>query len=198
MALKHKILFIEGRVNYTTPGLIQYATTDMEINRMWGGSFPGDENCSRHRVLSGIDMMEIQRLGETDYYFVYQGEGESKINPKDISDSLNQALNGDWNGFDVNEETTFGLSKKTGGTDYFIQINQQAELDVFWDPRNNFIVARGEEALYCLCLRLELYKNKQPGEITPNDIVKAMANPSGLLSEYYRITDSEKSQGAYQ
>lgn len=198
MALKHKILFIEGRVNYTTPGLIQYATTDMEINRMWGGSFPGDENCSRHRVLSGIDTMGIQRLGETDYYFVYQGEGESKISPKDISNALNQALNGDWNGFDVNEETTFGLSKKTGGTDYFTRINQQAELDVFWDPRNNFIVARGEEALYCLCLRLELYKNKQPGEITPNDIVKAMANPSGLLSEYYRITDSEKSQGAYQ
>ena len=198
MALKHKILFIEGRVNYTTPGLIQYATTDMEINRMWGGSFPGDENCSRHRVLSGIDTMEIQRLGETDYYFVYQGEGESKINPKDISNALNQALNDDWNGFDVNKETTFGLSKKTGGTEYFTQINQQAELDVFWDPRNNFIVARGEEALYCLCLRLELYKNKQPGEITPNDIVKAMANPSGLLSEYYRITDSEKSQGAYQ
>lgn len=198
MALKNKILFIEGRVNYTTPGLIQYATTDMGINRMWGGSFPGDEDCSCHRVLSGIDTMKIQRLGGTDYYFVYQDEGESKIDPKDISNALNQALNGDWNGFDVNEEITFGISKTTGGTDYFTQINQQAELDVFWDPRNDFIVARGEEALYCLCLRLTLHQNKKPGEITPNDIVKAMANPSGLLSEYYRITDSEKSQGAYQ
>ena len=198
MALKHKILFIEGRVNYTTPGLIQYATTDMGINRMWGGSFPGDEDCSCHRVLSGIDTMEIKRLGETGYYFVYQTAGESSINPEDISCALNQALDGNWEAFDVNEETTFGISKKTGTNNYFTQINQQAELDIFWDPRNDFIVARGEEALYCLCLRLELYKNKQPGEITPNDIVKAMAYPSGLLSEYYRITDSQKSQGAYQ
>ena len=198
MALKHKILFIEGRVNYTTPGLIQYATTDMGINRMWGGSFPGDEDCSCHRVLSGIDTMEIKRLGETGYYFVYQTASESSINPEDISCALNQALDGNWEAFDVNEETTFGISKKTGTNNYFTQINQQAELDVFWDPRNDFIVARGEEALYFLCLRLTILQKKKAGEIEPQDTVDAMDNPSGLLAKYYNAVDPEKKQGAYQ
>ncbi len=197
MALKNKILFIEGRVNYTTPGLIQYATTDMGINRMWGGSFPGDEDCSCHRVLSGIDTMKIQRLGETDYYFVYQDEGESKIDPKDISHALHQALDSNWAEFDNDVETTFGLSKKTGETDYFTQINQQAELDAFWDPRNDFIVARGETALYCLCLRLTLHQNKKTGEITTDDIVNALANPSGLLAKYYSVVAPEEKRGAY-
>ena len=198
MALKHKILFIEGRVNYTTPGLIQYATTDMGINRMWRGAFPGDENCSCHRVLSGIDTMEIKRLGETGYYFIYQTASESSINPEDISCALNQALDGNWEAFDVNEETTFGISKKTGTNNYFTQINQQAELDVFWDPRNNFIVTRGEEALYFLCLRLTILQKKKAGEIEPQDTVDAMDNPSGLLAKYYNAVDPEKKQGAYQ
>lgn len=198
MALKHKILFIEGGLVPDKPGFIDFDTLDNWVTRLWDGAYPGYENCSQQRVLNGLNTMKIQRLGETDYYFVYQDEGESKIDPKDISNSLNQALDGNWEEFDIIGDTTFGLSKKTGETDYFTQINQKAERDVFWDPRNDFIVARGKNALYCLCLRLTLHQNKKPGKITEDEIVNAMANPSGLLSEYYRITDSEKSQGAYQ
>ena len=115
------ICFLEGKI---VSGRIKWETSDQDAYQLLVGAFPYDYSGSSHyRVLCAIDSLDIQKLEGTDYYFIYQKEGELKKDPNDIEGTLKRIIYQNSQGVHIIGEKTLGLSMRPATNDYFQGIN---------------------------------------------------------------------------
>lgn len=97
---------------------------------------------SLYEISSTLGMYDFEKLGNTEYYYVYKKYGkENKIDRNVVEASLEKILNGNLNDV-VNRDTTLGMSDKL------------IENDIFWDVNNNIIFVKGKENLRQICVDL--------------------------------------------
>ena len=198
----NNICFLEGKRG---PKGIRWETSDLDAYQLWVGAFPYDySGSSYYRILDAIDRLDIQKLEGTDYYFIYQKEGELKKDPNDIEGTLKRIIYQNSQGVHIIGETTLGLSMRPATNDYFQGINAIAENDIFWDVNNDIVIVRGKDPLQHICntlvLQQQLCNHKQISDA--NQLASNVIN-APLMIRYEEVVQPEiqkkKTQdGTYQ
>ena len=97
---------------------------------------------SLFNISSTIDMYDLEKLDQTEYYCIFKKYGKDKrISFDEVETSLRNILSGNLNDI-INDCTSLGIPDK------------EIENNIFWDVNNNIIIVKGIENLKQICIEL--------------------------------------------